>query len=239
LVRQASRSCPPAPDENKGFPFGEVRQPDTTVDHSITSSRDHYALTIDLPAIAANVNAIRRRLNEGREPGERKILAVLKNDAYGLGLRDVAVFLGGESKVGPLVEWIGVGTVAEASGLLGERLAARILIMDGVSADEAKQVVKNDWTPIVWDEKSIEFLSREAERQEKRVRVHIKVDTGLTRLGVSPSDLPVLLDSARGHRRVVVDGVCSHLAHPSDAATGQIKVFDAAVALCKKVLEQR
>src|SRR5439155_6841122 len=122
----------------------------------------------------ANVSAIRKHLT----PGTR-YLAVVKANAYGHG--DVAV---AEAAVDAGAEWLGVILVDEAIRLRDAGIDAPILLLHEPPPDRAADVIAHRLTPSVFAEPGIAALGDAAERGGATLGVHLKVDTGLNRLGV-------------------------------------------------------
>ncbi len=157
---------------------------------------------IDLDALAHNVRVLRDRV-----PAATAFMAVVKADAYGHGARPVA-----EAALAAGASWLGVATAEEAIELRGAGVSAPTLIL-GPVPPEWLPAVAADCSITVADQTSLDAAQRLPGRQ--RARVHIKVDTGMTRLGVSVDVLSGLLD-AINPTKVVVEGLYTHLACADD-----------------------
>lgn len=136
-------------------------------------------LTIRRSAFRANLRVV-----GGLAHGAR-VIAVVKANAYGHGLKTVGPWLLEDG-----ADLLAVATLEEA---LTVRPAlpdgcARVLILGGVLPDEAAEAVASGATVAVQEPAVAEALSREAERRDRTVRVHLKVDTGMSRLGVEWPD---------------------------------------------------
>jgi len=132
---------------------------------------------IDLEALSHNLCQIRAWLPAGTE-----IMAVVKADAYGHGALAVARHLQGEEGL-----WgFGVGDSHEALELRNGKISAPILILGAIIEDEIGSVLDNDISVCVHSSKRVARLDREAMRHNRRLKVHLMVDTGMGRLGVSP-----------------------------------------------------
>ena len=129
---------------------------------------------VDLGALAFNYRQIQKRIPKGV-----KILAVVKADAYGHGALPISLQL---EKLG--VEYLGVAIAEEGIELRRGGVKAPILILGGIYGNELDQVFRFNLTPIVFRKDSLQLLSREAEKRGKEIRIHLKVDTGMGRLGV-------------------------------------------------------
>ena len=130
---------------------------------------------IDTSAVRHNLRAVRRRADGAR------VMAVLKANAYGHGAVEMAKLLAAEG-----VDAIGVGDSGEALELRDAGIDTPILIVGGIIPGEMPRVVANDIEVNLHTVQMAEELNAEAERQGRRVRVHLKVDTGMGRLGCAP-----------------------------------------------------
>ena len=154
--------------------------------------------TVDLDALAHNVRTIR-----GVLPETAAFMAVVKADAYGHGAVAVA-----EAAIDAGAAWLGVATPEEAVQLRAAGIRTAVLILGPTPAAALPQVVAAGCSVTVTDLRALETITRMADGHP---RVHIKVDTGMTRLGVTAEDLPALLDAV-DPGRVEVEGVWTHLA---------------------------
>ncbi|NWF91589.1 MAG: alanine racemase [Syntrophaceae bacterium] len=183
---------------------------------------------IDLGSLEFNYRQLRRRI-----PKEVKILAVVKADAYGHGAVPISRRL---ERLG--VEYLGVAISDEGVELRKGGVKVPILILGGIYDGDADQVLKYDLTPVVFQKESLRSLTRAAERWRKRLRVHLKVDTGMGRLGV-PLDLwPDLLRELRRFPKIEIEGILSHfsMADEDEAFTAtQWREFQKAVAIAKEM----
>src|SRR5689334_15175265 len=136
------------------------------------------------------------------------VCAVVKCDAYGHGAADCARALESAG-----AKWLGVTSTDEGLQLRKAGIAGRILLMSGIWRAEAEAVVENNLTPAVWNAEQIEELnSASAKFGRNAFPVHIEVDTGMSRQGIQPRGLAVLLEAARRAKRVCIEGLHSHLA---------------------------
>lgn len=159
---------------------------------------------VSTSAIRANVRAI----DAYTGPGVR-ILAVAKADGYGHGA--IAV---GHAMVGAGVWGLAVSLVEEAVELRNAGITAPIVVLGGVYANTQALVVGYDLRPVVWEATHLRTLARQARSSGVRCAVHLKVDTGMTRLGVLPGDLSALLEVYESECADVLEleGVMTHLA---------------------------
>src|SRR6202167_3077054 len=136
---------------------------------------------ISLQAILHNLRAIRKQVG-----ASRKILAVVKSNAYGLGAVPVAKAL---QKAG--TEWFGVTCANEGVELREAGIRKRILILTGFWPGEEKRLIQNGLTPTITRLEDVRLLDRAAKSAGKSARApfHLKINTGMNRLGISPSEI--------------------------------------------------
>lgn len=136
------------------------------------------------------------------------VCAVVKADAYGHGAVECSRALAAEG-----ARWLGVTSLDEAIPLREAGVEARILLMTGFWRGEANEIVRLHLTPTVWEPWQIESLDKAAEKLGVSGHpVHLKVDTGMGRLGVAREKLPAVLEVLKAARHLVVEGFSTHLA---------------------------
>jgi alanine racemase len=155
---------------------------------------------IDVKALAFNYRQIKRHIPKGVS-----ILAVVKADAYGHGAVPVSLKL---EKLG--VEYLGVAIPEEGVELRKGGVKAPILIFGGIFKGDAEEIIRYSLTPVVFDIESLKHLSKAAEKRRKKARVHIKVDTGMGRLGVPFELFPAFLKDLRKYPDIEIEGLLSH-----------------------------
>jgi len=154
---------------------------------------------VDLDVIAHNYRAIRD------EVGDAAVLAIVKADAYGHGVLPVANRLEAEGVFG-----FGVALAEEAIELRDAGIAARVVVLNGAYGDAHAELVALGITPVVYD--PAEAVAFEQASNGARVRIHLKVDTGMARLGVTMRELDAFLDVLERCPALEVEGVMTHLA---------------------------
>jgi alanine racemase len=136
------------------------------------------------------------------------VCAVVKADAYGHGAVECARALEREGAA-----WFGVTSTEEGVRLREAGIGGRVLLMTGFWRGEEEEVVRHKLTPAVWQPADLELLGRAARKLGiGRVPVHLKLDTGMARLGVARAALPAMFKLLRAQRNVAVEGIFSHLA---------------------------
>ncbi len=155
---------------------------------------------IDLAALAHNYAHI-----AGRLPAETRVLAVLKADAYGHGAVIVARQL---ESLG--VGMIGVGDSSEALELRAAGITAPLLVLGAIVPGEMERIVANDVATCIHSHDRARLLSEVAHELGRRARVHLKIDTGMGRLGVRPEVAIALARQIANDPHLVLEGVCTH-----------------------------
>src|ERR1700690_4326421 len=137
---------------------------------------------ISLADILHNLKIIRRHVG-----ARRKILAVVKANAYGLGSVPISKAL---AKAG--VEWLGVTCSSEGIELREAGIRKRILVLTGFWPGEEKRLIQNNLTPAVVRVEDLRHLERAAKSmrgKNPRMRFHLKINSGMNRLGIFPSEI--------------------------------------------------
>ena len=162
---------------------------------------------IHLSNLGHNVQALRSLL----QPGVR-LMAVVKADAYGHGTGPCtrAVLEAG-------ADTLGVGILAEGIELRELGIKAPIHVLVGIFPDEADELIQHNLTTTLYSRSLAETLSQRAGRLGKDVGVHIKIDTGMGRLGVPPEQLPGLVEYIAGLNTVRIESVFTHLSSADDS----------------------
>jgi len=179
---------------------------------------------VSLGALAHNLRAIRRYVNAPGAPPvpgtstkkrtPRKVLAVVKGDAYGHGAAPVARAL---ERAG--ADWFGVTDAAEGAELRAAGVRAPILVMTGFWTGEEKTLLEHKLTPAVTGLETLRWLERAAARRRRGpVGFHLKVDSGMNRLGVSPEEIAAFARALADSPHLRLDGVFTHFAS-SDVLT--------------------
>jgi alanine racemase len=156
------------------------------------------------------------------------ICAVVKADAYGHGAVECSHALEAEG-----ARWLGVTSLDEAIPLRDAGIQANILLMTGFWRGEETEIVRLHLTPTVWEPWQIQSLETAAATLGvSRHPVHLKVDTGMGRLGVSLEQLPAVLAVIKSSPNLALDGLATHLASSeimdAPSVAEQIKKFEAA-----------
>ena len=178
---------------------------------------------IDLDALTSNYREAIKILN-----GQSQLICVLKANAYGMGAAVV-----GQTLYEAGARFFAVACVSEAEELRRALPDARILVMGLCGREEALRAIEQDIELTCYSPESARQLLAAAGEAGRRVRAHIKLDTGLHRLGFAPCDDEALLAFAKDSR-VRLEGLYTHLALRSQQEDlRQFALFDRADALLK------
>jgi alanine racemase len=179
---------------------------------------------IDLEALRFNLRQVRQRVGPDCE-----ILAVVKADAYGHGARSAAPVLATAG-----ADQFGVAMVGEGIDLRRYGIEQPIVVLGGVFPGEEDAVLIHQLQPALYDLDTARRLDAAARAAGIRVACHLKVDTGMGRLGFRPERLGEILGQLNELPGIEVRGVISHLALADEPekpfTTTQIERFQAVVA---------
>ena len=156
---------------------------------------------IDLQALAHNYAEVTRRI------GGRKVLAVVKAQAYGHGAVPVARHLAGLG-----AHMFGVALVEEGKDLRDAGITAPILVMGPVFPEQAEVLIRENLTPVVYSLPVAKALSDAAGNAGRTVPVHVKIDTGMGRIGLTPEAAEEFVSTISKLPGVVVEGLMTHFA---------------------------
>src|SRR5947209_6778552 len=160
--------------------------------------------------IARNYNAVRRAVGPGIE-----VLGVVKADAYGHGAVEVARVLAAEGAT-----WLAVSSVDEGVTLRCAGIHSRILVMAGFLKYEAPAIVEYDLTPAVHSLDDIAEIELLAQSSGKPLRYHLKIDSGMSRLGTRAGAAEIA-SAVTAAGRARLEGLMTHFASAADYTTAQ------------------
>jgi alanine racemase len=157
---------------------------------------------ISLTALGENFHAVQKHVGAGVT-----ICAVVKADGYGHGAVECALALESEG-----AKWMGVTNAAEGLALRAAGVEARILLMTGIWKGEEDGIVAHNLTPTIWEPWHIDTLQRAAQKRQRILPIHLKLDTGMNRLGACPEALPRLGEMLSASKNLFLEGVSTHFA---------------------------
>ena len=155
---------------------------------------------IDLDALRFNLNQLR-----GMTDGKADILAVVKANAYGHGAVEVAKEL---ENAGASI--FGIATTEEGIELRRSGLSSPILVLAGTYPDEFEKVIENRLSPVVFDLEIARAIDARGKKSGQQIPVHLKVDTGMNRLGIPWREWESALKVLQSLRNLQVEGLMSH-----------------------------
>jgi alanine racemase len=162
---------------------------------------------VDLSRVRRNVKALRALTSP-----EVRHMAVVKADGYGHGAVPVA-----RAALDSGAEWLGVALVEEGVELRRAGLAAPILVLGAAFPEEAAEAVGSDLRVAVCGRETPLALDRAGAAQGRTAVVHVKVDTGMGRLGVAPAEAVAYVEWLAGLPHVRVEGLFSHFSAADEA----------------------
>ena len=176
------------------------------------------AVEVDLDVIRDNFLQIKKKVGEST-----KVLAVIKADSYGHGAIEVARELEGSC------DFFGVADIDEAMQLRIAGFSTPILILGRTDPYYSDVIIKYDIRPTVSCMSDAVALSKEAEKQQKNVKIHVAVDTGMSRIGFQADEINEIVEISK-LPFVELEGIFSHFATADEAslerATKQQLLFD-------------
>jgi alanine racemase len=166
---------------------------------------------VSLGALAYNLEAIRKYVNPPQEKRKtpRKILSIVKGNGYGHGGPEVAKAL---EKAGS--DWFGVTCTDEGIAVRQARVRKPILILTSFVPGEESRLVEHDLTAVIHRCEQLALLDRAAARRrgKKRVPFHLKIDTGMNRLGIASGEVECFARQLRKCKNIQLTGIFSHFA---------------------------
>ena len=181
---------------------------------------------IDLGAIRHNVTVLSARV------APAAVMAIVKADAYGHGAVLVA-----RAALQAGANALGVALVEEGVHLRDAGIDAPILVLSEPAPDAATEVVARALTPVVYTEAGIDALAKAVTDEGREpLGVHLKIDTGMHRVGAAADDVVSLAMRVGGHRELVLEGVCTHFAVADEPEHGYTDVQLERFATARRLL---
>jgi alanine racemase len=165
---------------------------------------------VSLGALAYNLEAIRKYVNppEEKRKTPRKILSIVKGNGYGHGGPEVSKAL---EKAGS--DWFGVTCTDEGIAVRKNGVRKPILILTSFVPGEESRLVEHDLTAVIHRCDQLALLNSAARRRgKKRVPFHLKIDTGMNRLGIASSDVECFARQLGKCKNIQLTGIFSHFA---------------------------
>jgi alanine racemase len=166
--------------------------------HTVRPTR----VEISLSAIGSNLREIRRAIPVGTG-----IMAIVKSNAYGHGLTDIARYLEAQS-----ADSLGVGFLEEGIILRNVGVRIPIVVLGGVLGYQIRFFIENDLDVTVSSLELAESINDTMNGSKGKARVHLKIDTGMGRIGISPENAPALAEKIVRLPHLDLVGIYSHFA---------------------------
>ncbi len=167
--------------------------------------------------VEISLSKLRRNFNRIRDlAGARKVMAVIKADAYGHGAVPVAKCL---AECG--VDWFGVATVEEALELRGAGIEQPVLLLGGLYMSDPAHLIEYRLTPSISSTMRLDTYAECARRYGKPIEFHLKIDSGLGRLGLPRDRVAAFVDHYRELKGLQLTGLFTHLASAEDMVASQ------------------
>jgi alanine racemase len=183
---------------------------------------------INLDVLEYNFTQIRRRVSQGI-----KILAVVKANAYGHG----AVRISSELEhLG--VDFLGVATCEEGIELRKASIATPIIVLGGFFKGQSVYAKQYDLIPVIYNLESAKELSQCAHKSNSKVKIHVKIDTGMGRLGILPSETKLFFQHLMKLNTLEIEGIISHLADNNQDNQSGLEFTQRQASLFKQQIEE-
>ena len=167
------------------------------------------SLVINKDDLRHNINVIKKlaRLDIPDDNGqEYNLIGVVKGNGYGLGLIEYSKFL-----IDNGILALAVATVEEALELRKAGIKEDILMMSSTSLEnDLKELIENDIIITIGSKECAEIVKRLSNKSDKKIRAHIKIDTGFGRYGFLYNDIKLIVDTIKGLSNISIEGMYSH-----------------------------
>ncbi len=192
----------------------------------MSTNRRATRVTIHLKNINHNLNCIKTLIGDNK-----KICVAVKADAYGHGAVNVS-----KRALEWGVDFLAVATVPEAIFLREAGISAPIILFSIALNAEIQQIVKYDLTPFVADSDYVKIIRNEAINQNKNINLHIKIDTGMGRIGVEPHKTAALAKLITESENIKLEGVCTHFPVSDSSVQEDIRFTENQIKLFKETV---
>src|SRR5689334_16887712 len=162
---------------------------------------------VDLGAVRANFRAIVEHLKRGRPAGTPGVIAVVKANAYGHGAAQIARALEDAG-----ADLLACADIEEGAALRAAGVRADILVFGALSVSDLDGVFDGRLTPTISTPGAARAVAAAADRHRQTVRYHLKIDTGMNRLGFRFDNLKRTLPELFASERLELAGVYTHFA---------------------------
>ena len=183
-------------------------------------------LEVDLGAIKHNIQQIKSLT-------KTKVMAVIKANGYGHGVQAVA-----QAAEEAGAEWLGVARMEEALNLRSTGIQTEIMVLGYTPPVMVPEAAHHDIHVAIYDSQMAKAYAANAQKEGLRVKAHLKVETGMGRLGMPPENAMAFLQTYHKHSSLEIDGIFSHFARADEpsvgSAQGQLQLFNDLLAALRK-----
>ena len=184
--------------------------------------------TIDLAALGRNLSRLQSCLQ-----GDCAVMAVVKANAYGHGAVQISRAL---MEFG--VSRFAVASVQEGVALRQAGITADIVVLADLFDEQCEDLLAYRLKPVITDLRLLPILAKKAETAKHPFPIHLKIDTGMGRLGFPPSEFEKVLDALPSWSSLIIEGLMTHLADSDGEETGhtdrQLELFRTLLDGCKR-----
>lgn len=170
-------------------------------------------MEVNLSCLTHNLAAIRAHV------GEAKVMPILKANAYGHGLIEVAKLM---VELG--ADYLGAAFLEEGLLLRQQGITTPILVLGSLAGEQIPLFIENDLTLTASSVEKLQLIDQAAEALKTRAKVHLKIDTGMERVGVHYYSAQKLLEASLQCQHVEIEGIYSHFANADAVDLGHAKL---------------
>lgn len=186
----------------------------------------------NLSEVRVSKFALKHNINQYRKIiGKAMVMGVVKSNAYGHGFELVA------KTIGPFVDWFGVTNLDEAIALREYGIKKPILVLSYYRLDQTEQAVKKNISLVAYDLNQAKAISISAKKLKNQANIHIKIDTGTSRLGVLPNEALKFIKQILTLPNIKIQGLFSHFAaseENNEFTQNQLECFNQIIAVLEK-----
>ncbi len=183
-----------------------------------SARRPTFAI-IDTGAVKSNFIRLRKIISTGV-----KMLSVVKANAYGHGAVEITKTLEDTG-----CDFFGVALCEEGIELREAGIKSRIIVLGGVYAHQIGDIINYDLTPVIFDIKTARLINNALKKRGQDLKVHVKIDTGMGRLGLLPDQVESFFKELKALKNLHVEGILSHFAEADEENRGfskkQLSIF--------------
>ena len=203
---------------------------ETGINHPLVSTKDVVRPTlveVDLGAVRENFRNIKKKVENC------SVMAILKANAYGHGLVRIAEYM---EQIG--ADYLGVAVLEEGLLLREQGINMPVLVLGGILGNQIPYFIKNDLTITASSIDKLKIIDKAAKELQIKAKVHLKIDTGMERIGVHYYNAEKFILTAFSCTNIEVEGIFSHFANADSSdlshANKQLKRFKDVLKLFNK-----